>query len=109
MLEIGKSRNLEAGGQPLPAQNKWTAPGPAPPSGDPLGAVLPQPGATTQPIDNAILQMLLQQNQQMINLLQNLGLQQPAAAAPGPVERYPPPPPPAAPPARQPVQNSENP
>ena len=40
----------------------------------------------------------------MINLLQNLGLQpQPAAAPPGPVERYPPHSPPPTPPAGRPV------
>ena len=95
--------------QPLPAQNTGTAPGPAPFSGDPLGAVLPQPGAATQPMDNCILQMLLQQNPQMKDLQQNLALQQPAASAKGPGERYPPTPPPAVPLARPLVQNCENP
>ena len=47
----------------------------------------------------------------MINLLQNLGLQpQPAAAPPGPVERYPPrPPPPPLPAGRSVAQTSSNP
>ena len=73
-----------------------------------------EPGAANRPVNNAILQMQIQQiqqQQQMINLLQNLGLQpQPAAAPPGPVERYPPrPPPPPLPAGRSVAQTSSNP
>ena len=76
-----------AGCQPLPGQST-TALAPAPSSGGPSGAGRPQTGPVNQPVDNAVLQMLIQQmqqqQQQMISLLQNLGLQpRPAAAPPG--------------------------
>ena len=92
-------------GQQRPAQNTGAAPGPAPSSGDCLGAVLPQAGAAMQPVD--ILQVLQQmQNMIMLMLQQMQRLLQPG---PGHGEADLLPPLTAASLVRPPAQSRENP
>ena len=96
----------DAAGRALPTQSTGAAPAPAPPGDKAAGAALPPFPATTQPADNLLLQLLLQQNVQMLSaqnaqnahtaqmmqMMQNMMTRQ-TTAPPAPVARVPPPPP----------------